>query len=336
MVDDIFAVSAKADGVVKKVSKDVIIIEYDDINLKDDHVFIGRRYGIVTGKTIPHDIVTDVAAGTKVTEGYVVAWNTGFFERDVQERGGVVWKRGIPATIALVDGPETIEDSCRAGPNIAKRLTMNTTSVREIPASFNQAVTGLLEEGSEVDEDTVLAYLEDSVTADTDLFDMFNINTLDSMGRLSAKAKKSGTINKIEIIYNGDLENATESVRNLIMEYDSKRAKEARKYKDGRVTVGLASDLQMDTLVIKVYIDTTNDAADCDKIVVGHQLKSVIGAILAGENKTEYGEDIDLYFAHMGVNDRIVMNITYNGMLNVLVKKSNHEALEAAREILNS
>lgn len=329
LVDDLFAAKARADGKIIRVTKDVIVIEYDDPNIKNDHVFIGRRYGIVTGKTIPHDIVTDVAVGTKVFEGYVVAWNIGFFERDLLEEGGVVWKRGIPSTIALVDGPETIEDSCRIGKALSKSLTMNTTKVKEITVNFAQAVTLLANIGEKVSEDDVLAYLEDSVTAGTNIFDEFSLGSLDSMARLSPKADKAGTVSKIDVIYNGDLEDASESVRELVTTYDSQRAKLARKYNDGRVTTGRASDLPMDTVVISIYIDSTNDAADCDKIVVGHQLKSVIGAILVGENKDIYGNDIDVFFAHMGVNDRIVMNLIYNGMLNVLNEKANLRAVAA-------
>ena len=334
LVDDIFAVKARAEGVIKRVTKDLIVIEYDDINLKDDHIFTGRRYGIVTGKTIPHDIVTDVAVGTKVFSGYVVAWNVGFFERDVLEEGGVLWKRGIPSIIALVDGPETIEDSCRIGPALSKKLTIDTTGIKEITASFDQAITGLVEVGTDVATDSVLAFLEDSVTAGTDLFDEFSIQSLNSNARLSPKAGKAGRVSKVEVIYNGDIEEATESVRNLILKFDGERAKDARKYKDGRVTVGQAADLPIDTVIVRVFIDSSNDAADCDKIVVGHQLKSVIGSILVGENKTIYGEDIDVFFAHMGVNDRIVMNLTYNGMLTVLTEKSNDRAIEAALAVL--
>ena len=334
LVDDIFAVKARSAGVIKRVTKDLIVIEYDDINLKDDHVFTGRRYGVVTGKTIPHDIVTDVVVGTKVFEGYVVAWNVGFFERDVLEPGGVLWKRGIPSIIALVDGPETIEDSCRVGLDLSKKLTINTTGIKEITATFDQALTGLVEVGTDVATDSVLAFLEDSVTAGTDLFDEFSIQSLNSNARLSPKAGKAGKVSKIEVIYNGDIEDATESVRNLILKFDGERAKDARKYKDGRVTIGQAADLPIDTVIVRVYIDSTNDAADCDKIVVGHQLKSVIGSILVGENKTIYGEDIDVFFAHMGVNDRIVMNLTYNGMLTVLTEKSNDRAIAAALAVL--
>lgn len=335
LVDDLFAVKAKAPGTITRVTKDLIVIEYDDPNLKNDHVFLGRRYGTVTGKTIPHDIVTDVAVGTKVFEGFVVAWNVGFFERDIMEPGGVLWKRGIPSNIALVDGPETIEDSCRIGKSLSKKLTMSTTKIKEITINSSQAITVLAKLGDYVTEDQVLAYIEDSVTAGTDMFDEFSLESLNSMARLSPKAEKSGTVTKIELIYNSDIEDASESVRDLILHHDGIRAKEARKYNDGRVTTGFASDLPMDTIILRIYTDSTNDAADCDKIVVGHQLKSVIGSILVGENKDIYGNDIDVFFAHMGVNDRIVMNLTYNGILNVLNEKANEEAVAKFDAILD-
>lgn len=334
LVNDMFASKARADGTVKKVKKDVVIVEYDDPNIPDDHFFVGRRYGIVTGKTIPHDIYTDMVPEQRVFEGYVVAWNSGFFERDLMAKGGVVWKRGILANVALVDGPETIEDSCRVGSVLSDKLTMPTSYVKEITGTFEQAISGLVELGTEVDSGQVLAYLEDSVTAGTDAFSEMGLSGLDSLARLSPKAEKDGTVRRIEVIYNGDVENASEAVRDLIQEHDALRARDARKYKDGRVTTGYASDLPVDTFIVRITIDSTNAAADCDKIVVGHQLKTVISSVLVGENKTEDGQDIDVFFAGIGINDRIVMAVIYDGMLTVLVQKSNEEALDAFFEAI--
>tara|TARA_Y100001956_G_scaffold82973_1_gene107819 strand:- start:216251 stop:220384 length:4134 start_codon:yes stop_codon:yes gene_type:complete len=335
-VGTLFTMSAKADGVVTKVTKNRVEVKYDDPKLAKDIFEIDRKYGIVTGKVIPHDIVSDMSVGDRVFKGFIVAWNSGFYERDFYETGGVVWKQGIPIRVAYMDGPESIEDCTRMSTRLAGELEMNTTGVVEIDVSAEDHVRNLVRVGDQVEVDSDLCFIENAISGESGLFDDVDTATLRGMGNDRPKAKYLGKIAKIEVLYNGDLDDMTDSIREIVQEADALRAKRVKELKLDEAPTGQVPELQLDTVKIKVYIDSTNSAADGDKIVLNHQLKMVPGSIMVGKNTDEDGRDIDLIVAWQTPFDRIVNSTTYLGLLSMAVEKSTQKVLDVFDEIMST
>jgi len=75
----------------------------------------------------------------------------------------------------------------------------------------------------------------------------------------------------------------------------------------------------MDNLIIKVYITGKSPAGVGGKIVLGNQLKSIIGREMSGVNRTLDGQAIDLFFGYKSVNARIVMSPAYIGTTNTIM-----------------
>lgn len=313
------------------MGEDYVVISYDDVSLPEDRIQIGRVYGVSTGTTIPHDIVCDLKLGQKVQAGDVVVYNRGFFERDILNPTQVVWKAGILVRTAIVDSSDTLEDSSAISSRISQELEINKTELRPISLKFDQAIRNLVNIGDPVTADSILCNIEDSVTAQSDLFNEESLDALRLLARNSPRAKYDGTIGHIEVIYNGELEDMTESLRELVMKYDRRRAKKAKQLKLD-VSVGRAIDLDPGTVLVKVFIDSKLGASDGDKAVFGNQLKTVIRRVMVGTNTSADGVPIDAIFGYTSISNRIVLSPELMGTTNVLLKLAGKRAAAAYRK----
>lgn len=327
----LFSHVAKGDGVIHDVTKTYVAIRYDDETLPEERVEIGRRYGVSTGYTIPQDIICDLPKGRRIAKGDVVAFNSGFFEREYMNPTQVTWKMGIPVTVAFVDTPDTFEDSSAISPRLANAMKIHTTEVRELTVSFENGIRNLVNVGQVVDSDSILCIIEDSITAGLDIFDERSIDTLSVMARNSPRAKADGVISKIEVLYNGDVEDMTETLRDVVLEADRLRSKRVKELKLDEARSGYASDIELDKAVIRIYIDSTEAAGDGDKGVLSHQLKTVIRRVLGANDRTESGRPLDVYFGYTSVANRIVGSAELMGTTATLARLRGQRAAKAYR-----
>lgn len=336
-VSDLFSSAAEGKGRVTELSETHIKVEYDDPKLKPTVVELGRRYGKAAGDTIPHDIVTDLKIGDKVTKDFVIAWNKGFFSRLVTEPTQVIWKTGVISYIALLESPGTFEDSCELSASLNVKMTMNTTAPpRELDVRSDQTIHRLVKVGDVVEADSILCNIEDPVTAGADLFSEQSVATLNAVARNSPRAKSDGTIGKIEVFYNVDLDDedgVSPSLRELIVAADKLRAKRVKQLQNGEATTGFVpEDLEAGSVKVVIYIDRRLPAGDADKFVFGNQAKSVSRREMYGVNQTEDGRDIDGFFSWTSVDNRQIDSPQIMGTTAQLVILANQRAAKAYRD----
>lgn len=332
-VGPLFAGVAQHDGKIAEVSDRHIKVTYNDHSLEKTEVTykLGRQYGVMTGTIIPHDLVTDFKPGDVVKAGTVVMWNAGFFERDFLNPTQVVWKMGILTWVVLWESSDTFEDSNAIAPELATALTTDTCQLRELTLSFDQTVRNLVEVGQEVGVHDVLCYIEDAITAESKLFGEDTLDTLQAFARNAPKAKTAGKVGRIEVFYNGDLEDMSESLRTLVSNADRKRARDAKLLGGNSAPTGRVPDVDLDKVLIKVYIDSELGSADGDKIVFCNQMKSVTRSVFSGKHETESGIPIGARFSYRSVNARIVESPIIQGTTNVVLKLISEKAAAAYR-----
>jgi hypothetical protein len=161
---DLFAYTAKAEGTITKVSKNAIEVTYKDGTVKP--IELGLRLGSTPDFKMPHVIVTSLKEGDKVKHGDIVAYNKWYFEPDALDRTQVLWKQGVMLKTALLECPETLEDSSMISENAAVLLETEMTKYRDIVVESKQAIHNLVHVGDHVDVDTVLCIIEDPISAD--------------------------------------------------------------------------------------------------------------------------------------------------------------------------
>ncbi len=330
---DLFAYTAKQDGKVTKVSKGAVEVTYKDGTVRS--VELGRRFGSVAGLTIPHEIATSLKVGDKVHHGDIVAYNSHFFEIDPLDPTQALYKSGVLMTTALLESPETLEDSSVLSVRAAKLLETQITKVRDIVVAFDQAIHGLIEPGTTVGVDSILCTIEDPITADHRMFDESSLDTLKLIAANNPKAKVAGIVERVEIFYHGDLDDLSPTLQELAHTSDLERKRRARElhetFASGRVDDSMRIDgnpLLANHAVIRLYITTDVPAGVGDKGVFGNQLKTIFGRVMVGRNVTEDGRELDAFFPYSSVSNRIVSSPELMGTTNSLLKVISRKAAD--------
>ena len=342
-VDDLFAKTAKAPGKITEKTDEYVVITYDDPKLGEERIEIGRRFGTVTGKTFPHDLVCDLPVGTKFKAGAGIAYNTGFFARDWRNPMDLCWKNGAQAYVGLRETNDTYEDSSRISRRLSGKLLANTSHIRTILLNFDQNAHQLVKVGDVLDVDDVLCYIEEGLAGQSSLNDE-TVENLKRLSRSAPRAKYKGTVDKIEVVYFGDKEDMTESLAKIVGKADSQRAKLAKALGRGAATTGRITNparvdgqqLDLNQVAIRVFITGQTLMGDGDKLVVGNQLKSVITGTIEGTFQTD-GEvvkgagpvDIDVEFSYRSINARIVNSPILMGIGNLLLEALGREMAAA-------
>jgi hypothetical protein len=330
--DDLFAFAVKYPGTLTTVTPEYCVVTYDDPELPNDRIQLGRRYGVVTGTVVPHEVVCDVPQGTKLEPGHVVAYNSGFFGRDIMVPTQVVWKAGILTKVVIMDTPDTLEDSSAISPRLAKALVINTTEVREIKVRFTDHIRNLITVGEPVTFTSTLCTIEDSEIISSDLYTAESSDALRLLSRNAPRAKYDGVVSKIDVIYNGDPEDMTDTLATIVAEADKRRSRTVRQLRNGQAPTGEVSDLDPDTVLIKVYIEAQQPMGDGDKGVFANQLKTIIRRVVKGKFETESGTPLDAIFGYTSINDRIVLSPTLMGTSTTLLKLFTKRFVERARK----
>lgn len=337
-VSDLYAYTAKKDGKVISVDKDHITIEYADGEKKT--IEVGRRFGISEGTVVPHQLVTKLKVGDTFVYGDTIAYNENYFEPDFFNPKRLNLKQGVIAKTVIMETVDTLEDSSAISEKLARLMSTKISKVRNIVVKFDQVIRNLVKVGSHVDLTSILCTIEDSITASGSLFDDDSISALKAFAANTPKAKYSGVIEKIEVFYNGDKEDMSESLREVANTSDKVMKRQSMvKGKDNAITGSVDSNmridampLELDSMVIKVYITADIPAGVGDKGSFGNQMKTIFGRVMSGDNKTESGEDIDAVFGFQSISNRIVNSPFGIGTTNTLLKVISKRAAEIYRK----
>ena len=328
---------AEADGKVLAVSGELLTIEYTgEKGTYTKSYKLGRYFGRHEGGIFPHDMTTKLKVGDSVKKSDIVTFNSKFFEPDIFSPTQVNWKAGVMARTALIEGADTLEDSSAISPKLSKLLKTQITKEKIITVRFDQAVHGLVKPGDKVDPETILCTIEDSLTATSGAFTEKSLDHLQAISDQTPQAKVVGVIDQVEIFYNGELDDMSESVRQVAMWGDRLRKKQAmvnpeRIAMTGQVDSSLrigGHPVEMDTIVIRVYITIDVPAIGGDKGVFANQLKSTFRNVMIGKNTTEDGKDIDAYFGKKSVDERIVLSVFKIGTANILCRLESERCQE--------
>lgn len=256
---DMFAVAATSGGKVKQITDTGIIVIYEDGS--EIGYELGRRFGSAAGLTIPHQLITEMKEGQKFKEGDIISFNSNFFEKDLLNPSNIVMKSGIIVKTALMESSATFEDCSSISLKTAALLSTKTTKVKNVIVDFKQSIHNLVKVGADVSSEDILCIIEDAVSAESNLFDKESIDTLRILSAMTPQAKATGVVEKIEIFYHGDLEDMSQSLRELTTTTNKLLAKRnkaiGKKAFTGQVDESYRIDgeaLAIDTLNIKFYI----------------------------------------------------------------------------------
>lgn len=319
--------SSRADkpGKVIEVTEDKIVVQYDDKTVKGVH--LGRYFGKAEGSVYPHDIVTNLKVGQKVDKDDVIAYNSGFFKPDRFNPKNIILASSLVARVAFIDSKDTHEDSCVISRRLADETITESVKIKSVTVDFTQSLQDIVRIRQAVTAKDHVFIIEDEVSANTGSFNEQALATLRRSARQAPRVGVKGYIDRIEVFYNGDKADMSETLRALVDRSDramSERCRtEGRPVINGRVTEEYRVEgvpLAPDRAEIRVYIVKQDRALAGHKLIFGSQLKSVISEEMTYEMTTEDGVPVDAKFSFRSVMNRVVLGAIKQGMLTTNVK----------------
>ncbi len=333
--DDLYATVSRLPGKVIAKTNKVIVVEYEDGTQQE--IEIGLRYGEWSGKTMPHEVITDLKLGDTFAKDMPIAWGKNFFVKD-DLTGGLLYKPGILARVILIDDEDTWEDSSAIHVNFAKKLTTERVDKRDIVVDANQEIRNLLPIGTEVNTESILCTIFNATEGNKELFNQESLDSLKDFTSNSPQAKSNGVITDIEAYYTGQVEDMSETLQDIVEASNTRLYKLNKALKkpalDGRVDVGTrfsGSVLNQDMVLTRIRI-LTNEGMDIgSKLVFCHQMKSVVGRKIVTRLETEAGEPIDAKFSNTSFSNRIVDSGNQVGTTGVLCVAATKAVIAAYR-----
>ena len=304
-----FCQMAPESGKVLSVGKFGIKVEYT--SGKKAGFEAGVLFSKAEGTLYPSELVTNLKEGDKFKEGDPIVWNDKFFEYDIfAKRLG--YRHTQMVTLALLEGEQTYEDSCAVSNKFIQGVSSKVTKLRDIKVNFKDLLHDVLKPGTDVKSVDYLMIIQEAATAGLNIKDADLRASLSNLTQNAPKAKYDGKIDRIEVYYNGNKEDMSESLKTLADASDrvlKKRATDAdKKYFSGKVTSNYRSrgnTLHEGEAEIRVFVEVTDNIGNSDKIVFAHQLKTTVGEIET-PTVTEDGTEIDVKFSRIAVDARIV------------------------------
>lgn len=315
---EMFAKVAKEDGEVIGINEKGITVRYK--SGKEQGYPLGILYGRAEGSTYPHTLVTDLKVGQKFKKDDYLTYNTSYFQKDPILPGGMVYKGSLMARVALVELPETYEDSSTISQTLSERLRAKTTKVKEYTVSFKQNVTSVVKVGQKLRPEDILMEIEDEITASDNSFSSGSLQILSDRSKNAPRAGYVSVVSDIEVIYHGQLDDMSASLKELTIKSNKAKATEAKSrllpvatgQTDSEFTVD-GVPLAANKAVIRIYLNISDSASTGDKVVYGAQLKSVIGEVMPYVMRTGGGDVVDVKMGAKSFSNRIVRSFMMVG-----------------------
>ena len=159
---------------------------------------LNKRFGKWQGKVVPHDLITELKVGDKFKAQDCITYNPAFFQYN-WIAGTISYKMGVLANVALVENNDTLEDASAMSDKMAEKMSTKIVETRDVLVKFDQEIENLIKVGTEVEYDTVLCNLLDTLsTASSEKF--FIASTLTPSAFATSKSFSSSIVSLFSII----------------------------------------------------------------------------------------------------------------------------------------
>jgi len=328
---DKFAVTAKEDGKVTAVSKEEVTVKYKSGRISKYSI---REWTTKeeSGSSYTHGMVAKLRKGDSFKEDDIIAYNPDFFEPDFFDDARVNYVQGTTATVALLEVPETYEDSGAFSAKFAKTMGTVLTKVKTIRVMNTDGVYKPVHVDGTVTPDDPLLSVVDAELSEISNLDEQAMAALQNLKMLSPKAGYGGTVSKIRVFYNCELKDLSPSLRRMVN--ISNKELEVESGSNGQVTRGMnvnGRPVLDDEVIIKYYIKTGDSMGTGDKAVFGNQLKFTVGEVYQDEITTEDGTVVDAMFSSTSIENRIVNSPGLLGTTSKLLELASAEVVRLYR-----
>ena len=344
-----FAFKAKANGVVKEVTNDYIIIEYTD----KTNEFIDLRENIKKNSdggffvTIKLDN-NGLKKGSKFKEGQILAYDKISYSDKIADGEHIAFNIGNLAKIAIMNTDEGFEDSAIVSKKLSNDMTSHVVIKKDgIVLPKNTNIYNIVKKGQPIQEGEPLMVFQNAFEDETanKLLKTLTIDEeISDLGHIPIKSKITGIVKDIKIYRTVEKDELSPSLKKLVNEYESEYSslrKTMKQYKiddkdfdvpDYKLEAMGKLKNATDSVMIEFYLEFEDKLAVGDKIVYYSALKGVIKDIFP-EGKEPYtdfrpNEKIHSLLAIQSLDNRMVTSVIIIGYLNKILIEMDRQVKE--------
>lgn len=325
--NDKFVISAEDDGVVLDVTENSIKVKYKN-NKEVTYPMRNWTSKEESNTTYTHVMKTNMYKGNKFIKDDALVYDSLFFEIDIFNRNRVIYKQGDIITVALTEDTVTLEDSAAISRRMTQHLATVVTKTKSVVVDKSDNILNPKKVGDKVNPNDTLFSITDELIANQDL-DARTLSIIQELKTSSPKSKLKGTISRIEVRYNCELNEMSESLKKLAIASD-KEFKLDTGF-TGKVNSSYSISgvpLKTDEVEIKIYITVDEGMGMGDKAIFGNQLKFTVGEVFDYDIHGEDGIEVDALFSSRSVAARIVNSPALIGTTSMLLDKVTQKAIE--------
>lgn len=324
---DKFVISAVEDGSVIDVTENSIKVKYKS-GKEVTYPMRSWTSKEESSTTYTHYMVTNLYKGAKFSKDDALVYDSLFFEVDIFNRNRVIYKQGDVITVALTEDTVTHEDSAAISRKMTKHLATVVTKTKSVVVDKSDNILNAKKVGDTVNPNDTLFSITDELIAGQDL-DARTLSIIQELKTSSPKSKLKGTITRIEVRYNCELNDMSDTLKKLAIASD-KEFKLDTGF-TGKVNSSYSINgipLKEDEVEIKMYITVDEGMGMGDKAIFGNQLKFTVGEVFDYDIHGEDGIEVDALFSSRSVAARIVNSPALIGTTSMILEKVTEKAIE--------
>lgn len=282
-----------------------------------------------SGTCYTHNMAANLSVGDKFIKDDTIAYDTSFFEPDFFNPKRVIYKQGETINVALMEDSQTFEDSGAISKEMSTYLASDTTKIKSIVVNSTDSILNLKNVNDPVEPNDGLFSIADSVIGDYDKLDERTKEILQDLKMSSPKAKLRGTINKIVVYYNCELEALSPSLKEIVKTTDVILERETGF--TGKVNSGYSINgrpLLPGEVEIKIYINVNDIMGIGDKAIFANQLKFTVGDVYEYNITGLDGTKVDATFSTTSIKARVVNSPDLIGTTSSLLAAIKKNASE--------
>ncbi len=336
---DKLSIGLSKDSTFKSFTNKDEIEKYLKILTDGKHTSLTKTYTIKPwsskiegGTALKHEMTTNLRLGDIVEPGMAVTYDSGFFTPDIFDKKRLVFMSGNFYNVAFMEKKGNYEDSLIVNANILEKTGSMKYKVISIVIDIYNSITNIKDENDKLSYgDKMMSILDSSLADDDGLSDRAK-EILKDVSDNSPKADVNGVIDRIDVMYNCELDMMSSNVR-LLADRSNKRFM-SEQGTDGKVTSEYSisgNPLLENQIELKYYISYFSKTKVGDKFIIGSQLKNTIGKILSDITTLDRLKRIDYIFSNKSTFARIVNSAYIVGTTNLILERGTENAVNIYR-----
>ena len=339
LTTDKFAFKAKKDGKIKLITDEYIIVEYADgtkdfVNLKERVMknSDGGNY-----QPLKLDPMAGLRPGKKIKENEILAYDSLSFSNSVGETDNIAYNIGKLAKVAIINTDEGYEDSGMTVETMSDKLSSRIILGEKHSIDKEANVFSIAKIGDHVEvNDALLVWQDPYEEEDANIL----LKTLadsqeevSELGRRAIRSETSGKITDITISRTVELDELSESLRKIVVEYERKINKTRKMLESEGIDPSFLPATykleptgklkNVDGVLFEFFIEFKDIIAVGDKITYYSANKAVTKTVVPREKApyTDFrpNEPIDAFVSEVSIDKRMVGSTPIYGSLQKLM-----------------